>query len=112
VPIFDPEGDARKTFVTELFRRRGIALGDPEVETLLAGTTHYSARDFDNLVREVKAQAKPVLDVLQVWQASTAIFRQRRLQTLIAAQHCSYPQSCRLRSGPRSPRRSSGRSSS
>jgi hypothetical protein len=43
-------------------------------------------------VREVRAQAKPVLDVLQVWQASTAIVRQRRLQTLIAAQHCSYPQ--------------------
>jgi hypothetical protein len=78
--------------VTDLFRRRGITLADPEIEGLLARTSHYSARDFDNLVREVKAQAKPVLDVLQVWQASTSIFRQRRLQTLIAAQHCSYPQ--------------------
>jgi hypothetical protein len=92
IPIFDPEGEARKTFVTDLFRRRGVTLGDADVEALLARTTHYSARDFDNLVREVKAQAKPVLEVLQVWQASTSIFRQRRLQTLIASQHCSYPQ--------------------
>ena len=92
VPIFDPEGDARKTFVGQLFGRRGIALAPTELDGLLGRTTHYSARDFDNLVREVKAQAKPVLDVLQVWQASTSIFRQRRLQTLIASQHCSYPQ--------------------
>jgi len=33
-----------------------------------------------------------VLEVLQIWQASTAIVQQRRLQTLIAALHCSYPQ--------------------
>jgi hypothetical protein len=33
-----------------------------------------------------------VLAVLQIWQASTAIVQQRRLQTLIAALHCSYPQ--------------------
>jgi hypothetical protein len=55
-------------------------------------TTHYSARDFDNLVREVKTQGKPVLEVLHIWQASTAIVQQRRLQTLIAALPCSYPQ--------------------
>ena len=53
---------------------------------------HYSARDFDNLVREIRAQDKPVREVLQIWQASTAIMQQRRLQTLIAALHCSYPQ--------------------
>jgi hypothetical protein len=69
-----------------------VPLAPPQADELLARTQHYSARDFDNLVREVKAQAKPVLDVLQVWQASTSIFRQRRLQTLIASQHCSYPQ--------------------
>jgi hypothetical protein len=92
VPIFDPEGDARRTFVGELFKRRGIAVAPAELDSLMAYTAHYSARDFDNLVREVKAQAKPVLDVLQVLQASTSIFRQRRLQTLIASQHCSYPQ--------------------
>ena len=33
-----------------------------------------------------------MLEVLQIWQASTAIVQQRRLQTLIAALHCSYPQ--------------------
>jgi len=92
VPILDPEGDARRAFVAELFRRRGIALAADEMDRLLAETAHYSARDFDNLVREVKAQDKRVLDVLQIWQASTSIVQQRRLQTLIAAQHCSYPQ--------------------
>jgi hypothetical protein len=92
VPIFDPEGDERKKFVGELFARRKITLSPDELDGLLARTAHYSARDFDNLVREVKAQAKPVLDVLQVWQASTSIYRQRRLQMLIASQHCSYPQ--------------------
>lgn len=92
VPILDPEGDARRAFVAELFKRRGIELRPDELHGLLAQTVHYSARDFDNLVREVKAQEKGVLDVLQIWQASTSIVQQRRLQTLIAAQHCSYPQ--------------------
>jgi phage head maturation protease len=32
-----------------------------------------------------------VLKTLEVWQASASILRQRRLQTLLAAQHCSYP---------------------
>jgi len=32
-----------------------------------------------------------VLATLQVWQASSSILRQRAMQTLIAAQHCSYP---------------------
>ena len=40
---------------------------------------------------EIKAQGKAVLEVLQIWQASTAIVQQQRLQTLIAALHCSYP---------------------
>ena len=92
VPILDPEGPARKAFVAELFARRDVRLADPELEGLLTRTAYYSARDYDNLVREVKAEGKPVLDVLDVWQASAAIVQQRRLQTLIAAQHCSYPQ--------------------
>jgi hypothetical protein len=63
-----------------------------ELHPVFQQTAHYSARDFDSLVREIKAQARPVLAVLQIWQASTAIVQQRRLQTLIAALHCSYPQ--------------------
>ena len=69
-----------------------MPLSDTDLPQVFQRTEHYSARDFDNLVREVKAQGQPVLDVLQIWQASTAIVQQRRLQTLIAALHCSYPQ--------------------
>jgi hypothetical protein len=92
IPIFDPEGEARQRFIQELFRRRGIELSVEELQHVFQQTAHYSARDFDNLVREVRAQGKSVLEVLQIWQASTAIVQQRRLQTLIAALHCSYPQ--------------------
>jgi ATPase family protein associated with various cellular activities (AAA) len=92
IPIFDPEGEARQRFIQELFQRRGIVLGAEELAHVFQQTAHYSARDFDNLVREVRAQGKSVLEVLQIWQASTAIVQQRRLQTLIAALHCSYPQ--------------------
>jgi SpoVK/Ycf46/Vps4 family AAA+-type ATPase len=92
IPIFDPEGEARQRFIQELFQRRGLALGAEELPHVVQQTVHYSARDFDNLVREIKAQGKAVLEVLQIWQASTAIVQQRRLQTLIAALHCSYPQ--------------------
>jgi ATPase family associated with various cellular activities (AAA) len=92
IPIFDPEGEARQRFIREMFQRRGIALSAEELQHVFQQTAHYSARDFDNLVREVRAQGKSVLEVLQIWQASTAIVQQRRLQTLIAALHCSYPQ--------------------
>jgi ATPase family associated with various cellular activities (AAA) len=92
IPIFDLEGDERQHFIRELFQRRGISLNTDEVQHVFQQTAHYSARDFDNLVREVRAQGKPVREVLQIWQASTAIVQQRRLQTLIAALHCSYPQ--------------------
>jgi hypothetical protein len=91
IPIFDPEGEARQRFIQEMFQRRGTALSAEELHYVCQQTAHYSARDFDNLVREVKAQGKPVLEVLQNWQASTAIVQQRRLQMLIAALHCSYP---------------------
>jgi hypothetical protein len=92
VPILDPEGEARQRFISEMFQRRGMALSETELHHVSRQTAHYSARDFDNLVREVKAQRKSVIEVLQIWQASTAIVQQRRLQTLIAALHCSYPQ--------------------
>jgi hypothetical protein len=92
IPIFDPEGEARQRFIRDLFQRKGAPLSDADLPQVVQKTEHYSARDFDNLVREVKAQGQPVLEVLQIWQASTAIVQQRRLQTLIASLHCSYPQ--------------------
>jgi SpoVK/Ycf46/Vps4 family AAA+-type ATPase len=92
VPIFDLEGDERREFVLRLFARRDIHIPDDEMERVLSITENYSARDFEFLVKEVKGSGRTsVLQTLEVWQASASILRQRKLQTLIAAQHCSYP---------------------
>jgi hypothetical protein len=92
VPIFDLEGDERAEFVTELFGRKKVAIPSVEVADVLEITKNYSARDFSFLVKEVKGQGTgSVLKTLEIWRASASILRERRLQKLIAAQHCSYP---------------------
>ncbi len=92
IPIFDPEGDDRKFFITELFGRKKVPIPECELDEVLRITNNYSARDFSFLVKETKGQGKnSVLKTLEVWRASASILRERRLQTLIAAQHCSYP---------------------
>ncbi|MCK5241058.1 AAA family ATPase [bacterium] len=96
IPIFDLEGDERKTFVRKMFKRKGIVVTEDELETALQQTDYYSARDYRNLTAEIKAQKKKdatrtVLGVLQGWQASKSIKRQREFQEMIAALHCSYP---------------------
>ncbi|MCK4760666.1 MAG: AAA family ATPase [Candidatus Aminicenantes bacterium] len=96
VPIFDLEGEERKQFVLEMFKRKKISLSEADVNKALSLTTYYSARDYRNLVAEVLAQRrkKPeitVLEVLTGWQASKSIKRQREFQEMIAALHCSYP---------------------
>jgi len=92
IPIFDPEGDDRKYFVTELFGRKKVPIPEVELDEVLRITANYSARDFSFLVKETRGQGKnSVLKTLEVWRASASILRERRLQTLIAAQHCSYP---------------------
>lgn len=96
VPIFDLEGDERRAFVAEMFARKKIPLDDAELEGVLAATDYYSARDYRNLVAEVLATRRrerdaTVSQVLTGWQASRSIEREREMQELIAAQHCSYP---------------------
>jgi SpoVK/Ycf46/Vps4 family AAA+-type ATPase len=92
IPIFDLDGAERQLFVSELFARRGIIIPDSEMPLILEKTENYSARDYEFLVKEVKGSGRTsVLQTLEVWQASASILRQRKLQTLIAAQHCSYP---------------------
>ena len=96
VPIFDLEGEERRAFIAEILRRKKIRIGDEELDRVLAGTDYYSARDFRNFTAEILAwkRKKPdctVLDVLHGWQASKSIKRQRELQEIIAAMHCSYP---------------------
>jgi len=96
VPIFDLEGEDRQDFIAMMFGRKGIELGGEELEAVVAQTGYYSARDFRNLVAEVLASRRKSPDiapteVLKGWQASRSIERERELQGLIAALHCSYP---------------------
>jgi hypothetical protein len=95
VPIFDLEGDERREFVAGMFGRKKIEVAGDELTTVLDRTSYYSARDYRNLVAEVLARRRKdpavrVVDVLERWQASRSIERERELQALIAAQHCSY----------------------
>lgn len=92
IPILDLEGEERKLFVTELFTRQNIKIPDDEIEEVLKRTANYSNRNYDFLLREVLgSQSGSVLETLNVWRASISILKERRLQTLIAAQHCTYP---------------------
>jgi hypothetical protein len=96
IPIFDLEGEERKTFLIDLLEQKKIRPTSEEIEQVLAKTTYYSARDYRNLAAEILAQKRKnpnctVLDVLMGWQASKSIKRQREFQEMIAALHCSYP---------------------
>ena len=97
IPIFDPEGEDRRMFVAEMFKRKNIHLSSAELDEVLDKTSYYSPRDYRNLVAEVlsykrKHPERGVMDVLRFWQVSGSIEEQRELQKLFAAQHCSYPQ--------------------
>ncbi len=92
IPIFDLEGEERRGFIGEMFSRKGIRLSDAELAEVFDRTGHYSPSDLANLIRQVKASKGAVGEVLRKWRASTAIIAQRRFQSLVAAQHCSYPE--------------------
>ena len=97
IPIFDLEGEDRRDFVTEMFRRKGIELSEEELATVFGQTDYYSARDYRNLVAEVLAARRKKPDiaasaVLEGWQASRSIERERELQELIAALALQLPE--------------------
>lgn len=92
IPIFDLEGEERLTYVTELFARAGLAIAPEEMDEVMKITANYSSRDYSFLVKEMKGSGRTsVLATLEVWRASNSILRQRKMQTMIAALHCSYP---------------------
>jgi AAA+ superfamily predicted ATPase len=96
IPIFDLEGEERKLFIKEMFKRKKIIIDNEALEQILIKTDYYSARDYRNFVAEVLAIRKKEknispLQVLNEWQASKSIKQERKFQELIAAQHCSYP---------------------
>lgn len=97
IPIFDLEGEERREFVRELFAREHIDVSAGELEEILPKTDYYSNRDFRNLLAQVlfrrrKESAAKVMEVLQGWHASKSIRLKREFQTLLAVQHCTYPQ--------------------
>lgn len=93
IPIFDTEGAERRDYIVNAFERKGIPLPEGDVDKVIEITKLYSNRDLDNLVKEVKgAGGRSALEQLQVYRASTSIRKKRHLQSLIAAQHCSYPE--------------------
>ncbi|CAM2010492.1 AAA family ATPase [Acanthopleuribacter pedis] len=97
VPIFDPEGEIRQTFLAEMFRRKKIEVAAGDWEPIMAKTDYYSARDYRNYTAEILATRRrrpgiTPLEVLQRWSASRSINAQREFQMLIAAQHSSYPE--------------------
>ncbi|MBX9879655.1 MAG: ATP-binding protein [Candidatus Obscuribacterales bacterium] len=91
VPVFDLQGDERKHFVQELFKRAGVTLTDEEWNDIAKKTANYGARDFANLVKEMVSRGhKSPSQTLTEWVApGLSIKKERRLQTLIAALHCS-----------------------
>ena len=97
IPVLDLEGDERRAFVKDLFARSGIEFAEGEVEKVLERTGYYSNRSYAFLIAEVLAErdddpSMTVLRVLDIWSASTSIQPNRRLQTLIASEHCTYRQ--------------------
>ena len=97
VPIFDAEGDLRQTFLAEMFRRKKIEVEPDDWPEIMARTDYYSARDYRNFTAEILASTRRFpemtpLQVLKRWSASRSIMAQREFQSLIAAQHSSYPE--------------------
>lgn len=97
VPIFDPEGEVRQAFVAEMFKRKKIVPAADSWDEIMAKTDYYSARDYRNYTAEILATRRRQPDitplaVLQRWSASRSINAQREFQSLIAAQHSSYPE--------------------
>jgi hypothetical protein len=92
IPIFDPEGEEREKFVAAYFKHSGIELTSDVLAIVIERTTHYSKRDFNNLITEIIGSGKTPLAVIAYWRASAAIAEKRRFQMLVAANHCTYPQ--------------------
>jgi len=101
IPIFDPTGQDREEFIDFILKKTNIRLKnfDEEQRTRLDHlTSHYSGADFKELSSELLALQKVttgtfevshILEFIEDWRP-TDISEKRRLQTLYAAQHCSY----------------------
>jgi SpoVK/Ycf46/Vps4 family AAA+-type ATPase len=91
IPIFPLRDDKRRQYIQELLRRKKLEVAAAEFDEVIKATEAYSNRDLTALVKKAKGFKLGILDTLKVWGASGAIIRERRLQTLRAALHCTYP---------------------
>ncbi len=98
VPIFDPHGPGeRKEFIEVMFGLEKVKFEATNLDEIEERTRTFSARDYADLIRKIiskrrKHRGMNVLEVLDIWSASSAIADQRRFQTLTAAKFCAYPQ--------------------
>jgi hypothetical protein len=93
IPLFDLDATERKAYLKEMFGRNQIEFTEDELSQVVEQTSYYSLRDYGFLLAEVLGgDDKNVLATLKVWQASKSIMAMREVQSLIAAQHCSYPE--------------------
>lgn len=91
IPIFDLEGENRKEFVVEMFKRKGIEVATADLDPIMSKTEDYSADDYNQLVTEVFSTKAGILETLDLWRPSgITIKKERQLQTLLAAAHCTY----------------------
>lgn len=91
VPVFDLKGDERKMFVQALFKRAGVTLTDEEWGKIATKIENYGARDITNLSKEMvsRGHSSPSQTLTEWVAPGLSIKKERRLQTLIAALHCS-----------------------
>lgn len=91
IPILDLQGAEREEYIRALFDRKGVKMEDAGWSELFEQTKHLSASNLNDLINEVRRSGLPVLEVLKDWQTGEDdIVDKRRLQSLRAAQHCSY----------------------
>jgi len=96
IPMFDLEGEEREQYVSSVFAREGVNLDGEILKEVMKATSHFSARDYRDLRNRFRSKRKKkanitLLEVLAKWRAGTSIILQREVQSLIAAQNCSYP---------------------
>jgi len=96
IPVFDLEGEERKTYLRELFARKGIDLGEEELVELHKKTEGFSNRDLDNLLIQVKSRRRKdstvkIMDVLSKRRPGLSTITSRLFQEIEAGRVSSFP---------------------
>lgn len=91
LPIFDLEGEVRRTYVQQFLERKGFPIPPEQFDEVMRLTEPLIARDLNDLAVELLASGRTLMEALKEWRPSSdSIVDERRYQTLVAAQHCTY----------------------